>query len=73
VERTGSGEFGTSNYGAYSRDHEIRFDTTPVITDSAIAFLDNAARRNPFELLVASLSQCHMLWSCTSPRALASW
>ncbi|MGO9583318.1 MAG: OsmC family protein [Acidimicrobiales bacterium] len=54
---------GTSSYRTYSRDHEIRAAGKPMIAGSSDpAFRGDASRWNPEELLVASLSQCHMLW-----------
>jgi organic hydroperoxide reductase OsmC/OhrA len=53
----------TSSYAAYSRDHVVRVDGKPdVPLSSDPAFRGNAARHNPEELLIASLSSCHMLW-----------
>ncbi|WP_109994253.1 OsmC family protein [Salinisphaera sp. LB1] len=54
---------GTKNYRAFSRDHEIRCGDKPIIGGSADpAFLGNSSRYNPEELLLGSLSACHMLW-----------
>jgi len=54
---------GTASYGSYSRDHTIGVDGKPEIpTSSDPAFRGNRGRYNPEELLVASLSSCHMLW-----------
>jgi organic hydroperoxide reductase OsmC/OhrA len=54
---------GTSDYGAYSRDHEIGAKGKPNIHGSSDpAFRGDPSRWNPEELLVASLSACHMLW-----------
>jgi organic hydroperoxide reductase OsmC/OhrA len=63
VRWTGNKGTGTSAYRAYSRDHEIRSPGKPVIPASSDpAFHGDAARYNPEEMLVASLSTCHMLW-----------
>jgi organic hydroperoxide reductase OsmC/OhrA len=60
---TGNTGSGTSGYRAYSRDHEIRAPGKPVIVGSSDpAFRGDKERWNPEELLVAALSQCHMLW-----------
>src|ERR1035438_9678421 len=60
---TGNRGAGTNNYGAYSRDHEIHCPGKPVIAVSSDpAFRGDPNRYNPEELLVASLSSCHMLW-----------
>jgi organic hydroperoxide reductase OsmC/OhrA len=54
---------GTSDYKAYSRDHKIGGAGKPEIPgSSAPEFLGDEARYNPEELLIASLSTCHMLW-----------
>ncbi|TYB38821.1 OsmC family protein [Actinomadura chibensis] len=63
VTWTGNTGSGTSSYRAYERAHEIRADGKPPIAGSSDpSFRGDAARWNPEELLVASLSQCHMLW-----------
>ncbi len=54
---------GTASYTGYERSHEISGDGKPVILGSSDpAFRGDRARYNPEELLVASLSACHMLW-----------
>ncbi|MEZ5352567.1 MAG: OsmC family protein [Bryobacteraceae bacterium] len=55
---------GTSGYGAYSRDHEIEAEgkSGPLPCSSDAAFRGDGTRYNPEELLVGSLSACHMLW-----------
>jgi len=63
VEWTGAGGTGTSSYTAYSRDHEVRIGSKPVILGSADpALRGDPARVSPEELLVAAVAQCHMLW-----------
>ncbi len=63
LEWTGNRGSGTSSYSAYGRDNEIASPGKPVIAGSSDpAFRGDAQRWNPEELLVASLSQCHMLW-----------
>ena len=53
----------TSSYNSYSRNHEISARGKPPIPGSSDpAFRGDAARYNPEEMLVASLSTCHMLW-----------
>lgn len=60
---TGNKGSGTTSYKAYSRDHVISVDGRPDIQGSSDpAFLGDAARYNPEDLLVASISACHMLW-----------
>ena len=63
VRWTGNKGTGTSAYRAYSRDHEIRSPGKAVIpASSEPASHGDASRYNPEEMLVASLSTCHMLW-----------
>ena len=61
---TGNLGTGTSDYRAYSRDHEIKIvgKRAPLAGSSDAAFRGDPARYTPEELLVASLSACHMLW-----------
>ena len=60
---TGNTGTGTSAYRAYERAHEISGTGKPTIPGSADpSFRGDPQRWNPEELLVASLSQCHMLW-----------
>jgi organic hydroperoxide reductase OsmC/OhrA len=63
VEWTGNSGKGTVSYKAYERDHEIRIAGKPAILGSSDpAFRGDPARHNPEDLLVSSLSTCHMLW-----------
>ncbi len=63
VQWTGNTGSGTSEYRAYERSHEITAAGKPTIAGSSDpAFRGDAARYNPEELLVSSLSACHMLW-----------
>jgi organic hydroperoxide reductase OsmC/OhrA len=60
---TGNLGHGTAGYRAYKRDHEIRSPGKAVIAGSSDPdFRGDATRYNPEELLVSSLSTCHMLW-----------
>ena len=61
---TGNLGTGTSEYRAYSRDHEITITgkSAPLPGSSDTVFRGDPARYTPEELLVASLSACHMLW-----------
>lgn len=60
---TGNTGAGTASYDAYSRDHDVIIADKPVIKGSSDpAFRGDALRHNPEDLLVASLSSCHMLW-----------
>lgn len=63
VTWTGNTGEGTSSYSAYQRAHEISAEGKPLIQGTSDpAFRGDKSRYNPEELLVASLSACHMLW-----------
>jgi organic hydroperoxide reductase OsmC/OhrA len=63
LEWTGNDGEGTSNYKSYRRDHSILSEGKPEIPASSDpSFRGDRSRYNPEELLVASLSSCHMLW-----------
>jgi organic hydroperoxide reductase OsmC/OhrA len=54
---------GTKSYRSYSRNFAISVPGKADIAGSSDpAFRGDATRYNPEELLVASLSACHMLW-----------
>jgi organic hydroperoxide reductase OsmC/OhrA len=60
---TGNRGVGTRAYRDYGRDHEITSPGKPPIQGSSDpAFRGDAARWNPEDLLVASVSACHKLW-----------
>ncbi|MGX1805122.1 OsmC family protein [Nocardia sp. NPDC055321] len=61
VEVTWSGE--TTGYRSYSRNHELlTAGRPPILATSDPKFRGDTDRWNPEQLLVASLSDCHMLW-----------
>lgn len=63
VTWTGNRGRGTADYKTYTRDYEIICADKPRIKGSADpAYLGDAGRHNPEDLLVAALSACHMLW-----------
>ena len=63
TEWTGNDGVGTQSYTSYRRDHVISCEGKPPIAASSDpAFRGDKTRLNPEELLVASLSSCHMLW-----------
>jgi organic hydroperoxide reductase OsmC/OhrA len=63
VEWTGSAGEGTVSYRAYARDHEVQAKGRATLLGSADpAFLGDGTRWSPEQLLVAAVSQCHMLW-----------
>ena len=63
VTWTGNTGQGTAGYKAYARAHVISAAGKPDIPGSSDpAFRGDATRYNPEDMLVASLSTCHMLW-----------
>src|SRR5678816_2274924 len=62
IQWTGNKGTGTSHYRAYERSHTIFVDNkTELSASSDPAFRGDKSKHNPEELLVASLSSCHML------------
>ncbi len=60
---TGNTGEGTASYRSYDRDHILSVAGKPEIPGSSDpSFRGNPQRYNPEELLVSSLSSCHMLW-----------
>jgi organic hydroperoxide reductase OsmC/OhrA len=63
VTWTGNRGTGTSSYRDYGREHVVAAEGPAAIAGSSDpAFRGDPARWNPEQLLVASLSQCHLLW-----------
>ncbi len=63
IDWTGNRGEGTATYRAYDRSHTITAEGRPPIPGSSDpAFRGDPSRYNPEDLLVASLSACHMLW-----------
>jgi organic hydroperoxide reductase OsmC/OhrA len=63
LEWTGNSGVGTPSYAGYERSYVLRAGGKPAIIGSSDpAFRGDAARWNPEDLLVASLSACHQLW-----------
>lgn len=63
TEWTGNTGSGTADYRSYERSHEIKAADKIVIPGSSDpAFRGDRTRYNPEDLLVASVSSCHMLW-----------
>jgi organic hydroperoxide reductase OsmC/OhrA len=59
----GNQGLGTQDYRSYERSHKISSEGKPDLMGSADPlFRGNASQWNPEELLIASLSACHMLW-----------
>lgn len=63
IEWTGSRGEGTATYRSYGRDHRILADgkSHEIAGSSDRVFRGDPERWNPEELVVAALSQCHML------------
>jgi len=60
---SGNPGLGTTRRGDHSRNHEIAVEGKPTIAGSSDpGFRGDPSRHNPEDLLVASLSACHMLW-----------
>jgi len=63
LEWAGNKGEGTSNYTAYSRNHIVHVDgKNDILCSSDPSFRGDKTCYNPEELLVASISTCHMLW-----------
>jgi organic hydroperoxide reductase OsmC/OhrA len=63
VRWTGNRGEGTSGYTRYGREHVIAADGKAEIEGSSDpAFRGDPSRYSPEDLLVASVSACHMLW-----------
>jgi organic hydroperoxide reductase OsmC/OhrA len=64
TEWTGNLGSGTSHYAAYTRNHTLSIaqKAHEILGSSDPSFRGDPSRYNPEELLVASLSACHMLW-----------
>ncbi len=62
LEWTGNRGSGTSDYKAYGRDHVVSAAGKPSIEGSSDrTFRGDPDRWNPEEMLLAALSQCHLL------------
>ena len=60
---TGSEGKGTVDYRSYTRSYTIAADGKPDLLGSAdAAYMGDASRWNPEEMLLGALSSCHMLW-----------
>ncbi len=63
IKWTGNKGEGTTRYDAYDRNYTISAENKTAILGSADApFLGDITKYNPEDLLLASLSSCHMLW-----------
>lgn len=63
IQWTGNKGTGTDNYRNYERSHTIKIkNKSEILGSSDPAFRGDKTKHNPEDLLVASLSSCHMLW-----------
>lgn len=63
ISWTGNRGSGTSDYKAYDRSHSVDIKGKPTIYSTADpAFRGDPAKHTPEDMLVSSLSGCHMLW-----------
>lgn len=63
IKWTGNKGTGTDNYKNYERGHQIIIENKPdILGSSDPVFRGDKTKHNPEDLLVASLSSCHMLW-----------
>jgi len=60
---TGNNGQGTAEYTGYSRAHEISIEgKNDLLCSSDPKFRGDRTRHNPEDLLLSSISGCHMLW-----------
>ncbi|MGY4384555.1 organic hydroperoxide reductase OsmC/OhrA [Pedobacter sp. UYP24] len=60
---TGNKGSGTMDYRSYERSYVISVEYKPDINGSSDSeFMGDKTKHNPEDLLVSSLSSCHMLW-----------
>ncbi|CAM1370353.1 OsmC family protein [Tenacibaculum xiamenense] len=63
IKWTGNNGTGTSGYKNYERSHEISIENkTTIMASSDPSFRGDKTKHNPEDLLVSSVSTCHMLW-----------
>ncbi len=63
VEVEWDGQPAASGFVVYDRDHVVTArGRDPILASSDPAFRGSRDRWNPEQLLLASISQCHMLW-----------
>jgi organic hydroperoxide reductase OsmC/OhrA len=63
IKWTGNTGTGTSNYKEFERSHSIFIENkAEILGSSDPAFRGDKTKHNPEELLLASISACHMLW-----------
>ncbi|MHA4894803.1 OsmC family protein [Pedobacter sp. PWIIR3] len=60
---TGNKGSGTMDYRSYERSYVISVENkADILGSSDSAFMGDKTKHNPEDLLVSSLSSCHMLW-----------
>lgn len=63
VTWTGNTGSGTAGYKTYERNHTVQTsEKAEILCSSDPSFRGDKTKYNPEELLVASISTCHMLW-----------
>ncbi len=63
VNWTGNNGGGTNGYKSYERSFEVSVEGKEIINGSSDpSFNGDKTKYNPEELLLASISSCHMLW-----------
>jgi organic hydroperoxide reductase OsmC/OhrA len=63
IKWTGNNGEGTKDYKAYERSHILSVAGKPdILCSSDTPFRGEASKHNPEDMLLASLSSCHMLW-----------
>lgn len=63
IKWTGNKGTGTDNYRNYERSHSILVENkADILASSDPAFRGDNTKHNPEDLLLSSLSSCHMLW-----------
>lgn len=63
VKWTGNNGKGTSSYREFERSHSILVENkVEILGSSDPAFRGDKTKHNPEDLLIASVSSCHMLW-----------
>lgn len=63
IQWTGNQGEGTASYQAFERSYTVSIENKPdILGSSDPAFRGDPTKYNPEELLVTSLSSCHMLW-----------
>lgn len=63
IKWTGNKGVGTTRYDTYERSHTLSIaNKTDLLCSSDIPFRGDGTKHNPEDLLLTSLSSCHMLW-----------